>query len=193
MNNRRAALSLCVFLFAAACSHSADGPWVTSWATSLYESGPSAAPSSTYALADRTVRNAVTGTTGGAEARVAFSNRYGETPLFIGSASIGKLGHGAALQGDSVRTLTFSGQPSIMIAPGGEVTSDAIGFRTEPGMPVAISLYLPEAPARVTSHAAAGRTSWISREGDFTASGDAAPFETEAGALLFIARLEVVD
>lgn len=192
MNNRRAALSLCAVLFAAACSHSSDGPWVTSWEASLSDPGPFGAASAPDGLAGRTVRNAVIATTGGDEARIAVSNRYGETPLFIGSASIGKLASGAALEDDSVRTLMFSGQPSIMIAPGGEVTSDAVKFRIAPGMPIAISLYLPEAPAPVTAHAS-GRTSWISREGDFNASGDAAPFETEAGASLFIARLEVVD
>lgn len=67
MRHLCAVLLLCAVLFAASCAQNAEGPWVTSWATSLYEPGP--AMGEPEALGDRTIRNAVTATVGGKKAR----------------------------------------------------------------------------------------------------------------------------
>lgn len=189
MRHLRAVLLLCAVFFAASCARNAEGPWVTSWATSLYEPGPLMGP--VPGVGDRTIRNAVTPTTGGDVARITFSNRYGETPLFIGSASIGVLGAGPALLPDSVRRLTFSGQPSIMVAPGREIVSDAAPFAVHAGTPVAVSVYLPDEPTPVTGHITAWRTSWISEPGDHAAESDGSPFDQQDGAWRLVSAIDV--
>lgn len=184
MKNARAALALCVLALAASCAGRADGPWATSWTAPLYEAGAPAED-----LSERTVRNTVVAAAGGRKARVTLSNRDGETPLFIGSASIGRSAAGAALHEDTVRVLTFSGHPSIMVAPGGEIVSDAVDFAVEEGTLVAVSLYLAEAPGAAPR--ASPERGWVSREGDFTLSETAAPFEGQAGAPMFVSHIEV--
>jgi lysophospholipase L1-like esterase len=196
--NRAAAFltrALCGALTLATASCASPPPdqrWVASCGTSLYDPGPATADylPTAESLGGATVRNVLTPTAAGDRARVTFSNRYGETPLFIGSATIGRRRPQDAAVA-AVRKLTFSGETSAMVAPGGEIVSDPVSFRVEAGTPLAISLYLAEPVAPPTSHATAWQTSWIVRHGDVASKERPEARAERTGAWHFVNGLDV--
>ncbi|MBB5076410.1 GDSL-type esterase/lipase family protein [Nonomuraea endophytica] len=87
-------------------------------------------------FADQTVRQVLHMAGGGERIRVGLTNRYGRTPLTIAATSaVTEYGQAA---------LTFDGAERITIAPGEEITSDAIDLPVAPGADLLLSLHLPE-------------------------------------------------
>ena len=148
-------------------------------------------------VVNRTVRLLELLSAGGHPVRIRLSNEYGERSVIIGGAAIASADTGQANIVGSSRTVTFGGQRSIVIRPGGIVLSDPIDFRAPPLTSVAVSLYLRDttflSTLYVESPFGTRRTYW-SPPGDFV---DSASFreERDAGprAWMFLSGVDVVN
>jgi len=162
------------------------GPsWVGAWRTSPQ-------PGSGAELAGRTLRMVVTPQATGTEDRVRVSNRFGAEPLRVESASIGIAGAGAELAPGSVRPLTFGGAPGVVVPAGEELTGDPVPFVAERARPLAVSLYLPTAPATVSVHPVALTTSYVSEPGDAVDDPGSTAFTRPVGAWSVLSGLDVL-
>ena len=143
--------------------------WAGSWAAAPSAPGPFDAPIS--ALDDQTIRQVVRLSAGGRSLRVHWSNLQGTGPLTIGGVTVTRhLGDGE-IAAHSLRTVTFNGAESVVIAPGASVVSDPVRLRTRPLAELAISAYFPAGASLpgspVTTHVRALQTAYVG-DGDQT-------------------------
>jgi len=144
--------------------------WVTAWATSQMIPGNNALPSED--LKDATIRQIVRIQIAGTRLRVRLTNAYGTQPLRIGSATIARSADPATAKIDpaSLISLRFGGAKGVTIPAGADYWSDPITLPVKAGADLAITLYLPDAPAQQTGHPGSRATSYM-LHGDH--SGDA--------------------
>ena len=146
--------------------------WVRSWASSQQVPEPhNALPSDD--LRDATLRQVVRLTIGGERIRVRVSNLFGTEPLRIGSVHVARSADPASARivPASDRAVTFGGRSGIAVPAGAEYVSDPIALAAAPMSHLAVSLHLPEAPARQTSHPGSRATSYV-LQGDHTGAAD---------------------
>ncbi len=130
---------------------------------------------------------------GGRRARVKLSNAFNGTPVEIGAAHIAVRDterKDSGIVSGSDRALTFGGRPSIKMAPGMVVVSDPVELTVAPLSDLAVSLYFPGDTGAPTTHATGLRPTYISREGDFTAS-QTIPDATTRMSYYWLAAVEV--
>jgi len=141
--------------------------WVASWSAAPMADGTTLSAAS-RAFDDQTVRQIVQISAGGSHVRVELSNEYGVVPLVVGAAHVAVQAAGSSIVAESDRTLTFDGNPSVVIAPGDSVRSDAVRLRVASQSNLAISIYAPEPTGTATFHAFGNQTAYVSAAGDFT-------------------------
>ena len=113
-------------------------------------------------LVDSTLREIVHTSIAGKALRVRFTNEFGTEPLRIDAANIALSAGESAIQPDSLHTLTFGGQPSIVIPAGAEAVSDPVEMATPAFANLAISLYLPlQQISNVSVHSSAQQINYI--------------------------------
>ncbi|MES2987251.1 MAG: GDSL-type esterase/lipase family protein, partial [Pseudomonadota bacterium] len=124
-------------------------------------------------LTDATLRQVVRLSLGGKQLRVRLSNVFGNAPLAIDSASIARSTNNATSKIDTAsrKRLTFNGESRIVVPAGAEYWSDPVAMPVEAGADLTISLYLPKAPDRQTSHPGARATSYFAK-GDQVAAAE---------------------
>jgi lysophospholipase L1-like esterase len=145
-----------------------SGPhWVATWAAS--QQVPRVAPTPANTFNNQTVRMIVHTSIGGNRIRIQLSNAYGTTPLVIGVAHIALRSEDSAIFPNSGRALLFNGKPSVAIPPGAAMLSDTADLDVPKLSDLAVSVYLPRETIPATVHATALHTTYISKEGDFTA------------------------
>jgi len=144
--------------------------WVTAWATSQMIPGNNALPAED--LKDATIRQIVRIQIAGTRLRVRLTNAYGTQPLRIGAATVARSVDPASARIDtaSLTGLRFGGAKSVTIPAGADYWSDPITLSVKAGADLAITLYLPDAPAQQTGHPGSRATSYM-LHGDH--SGDA--------------------
>lgn len=138
--------------------------WLSSWTAS-----PQAVwgadflfPSNVPAvLHDQTVRQVARVSVGGRRVRIVLSNAYGKLPLRIGAASVALAEHGSAIQPDSLRRLTFAGQPAATVAPGAPLLSDPVTLSVPDLARLTVSIHLPQATPASTFHWDGRETAWL--------------------------------
>lgn len=131
-------------------------PYVASWATSL---------DTTVSAGGGTVRMPIRTSLGGTSARIRLDNPYAAAPVTIAKATIGIQSSGAGTTA-APTALTFGGQASVTIPPGGQVFSDATsGFTVPSNSTLLVSLNIPTAGS-YAAHAVSPVTTW-------TAAGEA--------------------
>ncbi len=163
MNLRTIAAFLCI-AFALTTVANAQDHWVATWATAVQQPRAGAQPTpATTGFTDQTVRMIVHTTVGGRGARVLLSNTFGTKPLSIGAAHIALRSKESAITSGSDRALMFNGKPSVTIAPGAQVTSDAVDIEIPQLGDVAISVYFPSETGPITTHGTALHTSYIAK------------------------------
>src|SRR5438128_246192 len=69
----------------------------------------------------------------------------------------------AQIQAGSNRALTFGGRPEVVIPAGADYLSDPVDLAAPALSPLAVSLYLPSAPAQQTGHPGSRSTSFLVR------------------------------
>ena len=164
--------------------------WIGSWTTASVPSEATAtlpgAPSS-----EVTLRQVVRLTAGGPRLRLRVSNQFGTAPLRIDGAhvALSAAPAGSAIAAGTDRAVTFDGgQADVTVPPGAAWLSDPVDLPTQGLARVAVSLRLPQPPARITAHRAARTTAYV-------AAGDqlAAPELPGAATWLQWAQLAGVD
>ncbi|MCF7551488.1 GDSL-type esterase/lipase family protein [Pseudonocardia sp. WMMC193] len=159
--------------------------WVGAWRTSP-QPGPGAD------VAGRTLRMIAVPQATGTELRIRVSNRFGASPLQVGSASVGLVGAGADLVPGSGRPVTFDGAPGVVVPPGAEWASDPVTFVAERGRAVAVSLFVPTAPALVSVHPVALTTSYVSEPGSVVDDPSGATFTRPVTSWSVLSGLDVL-
>ncbi|WP_322400756.1 SGNH/GDSL hydrolase family protein [Massilia luteola] len=147
-------------LLAAAAQAQPAPDWIAAWGTALM------APNDKVALAPAsaahaTLRQAMRLSLGGTALRVRISNRFGDEPLAIGAATVGRARAGAGDLAGSPLPLRFGGKPGVTVAPGAEIVSDPLDFPSVAGDLVAVSLAVEALPARQSVHIAAHATQFL--------------------------------
>ena len=181
--------SLLALLFLTACATvgdtaSSDQQWVTSWGASIqgpYPIGnPSAMPDMSRAFPvaangarDQTFRLIVRPTLWGRETRIRMSNALGTQPVTFDGVHVGLQNSGAQITAGTNRVITFGGKPSVTVAVGQSVWSDAL---TLPfvrdaasielaGRKLAVSFHVAGESGPMTWHAKALQSSYVTWPG----------------------------
>ena len=138
--------------------------WLASWTASpqaVWGSDflfPSNVPA---VLQGHTVRQVARLSVGGPRVRIVLSNAYGKVPLRIGTATVALADAASAIRPDSLRTLTFAGQPSATMSPGAPLISDPVELFVPDLARLTVSIHLPQASPVSTFHWDGRETAWI--------------------------------
>ncbi len=125
---------------AARAASKAPDRWVGTWGAA-----PSAEPGSRLNLgvSDTTYREIVHVSRGGDMVRITLSNAFGKEPLQIGEVHLALRDKADAIKLSSAHALTFGGQTSVTIPPGGAAVSDSVALKLPAFSDLAISFFLP--------------------------------------------------
>ena len=161
------ALLLLIQLHAVEChtggNSAACSPWVATWGAAMVDAGSNAPD-----ISGQTLRLIIHTSIGGSQKRIWLSNRFGTVPLQIGAAHIAismvanpsANTEMSAILPASNRTLTFNRKPSVTIAPGSSIVSDAVALDVPALSDIAVSLYFPDFTLGTTVHGGAQQTSF---------------------------------
>ncbi|MER6981093.1 GDSL-type esterase/lipase family protein, partial [Streptomyces carpinensis] len=172
------------------------GLWVGAWAAA-----PAAAEPGTESLgmAGRSVRNVVHTGVAGTSARITLSNLYGQSPLTITHATIAVAasrgtgsGGTAAAAPDTMRRLTFSGAPSVVVPAGGHVVSDAVRIAVPQDTDVLVTTYSPTPSGPVTLHPHARQVSYVA-QGDHTEDVTGTPYTERTPSWRYLTALDLLS
>ncbi|MFM9556156.1 MULTISPECIES: SGNH/GDSL hydrolase family protein [Streptomyces] len=167
------------------------GVWVGAWAASPSGSEPG---TERDGLAGRSVRNVVHTTAAGTSARVTLSNLYGQQPLTISHASLAVAASSdtPAAAAETMRRLTFAGNPTVVIAAGRQVVSDTVRVPIPHDSDVLITTYSPTPSGPATYHAHARQISYTA-EGDQVADVTGGPYTTQSLHWRYVTALDVLS
>jgi len=158
----RRILAASLLCLAAAAPAAPREAWLRSWAASQQIPEPNnALPDAD--LKDATLRQIVRVSVGGDRVRVLLSNAFGTDPLRIDAAHLALSAGKATSRIDPAtdRALTFDGASDVIIPAGASYLSDPVTLRVPALASVAITLHLPDAPARQTGHPGSRATSYV--------------------------------
>lgn len=104
------------------------------------------------AFQNETLRQTAQVSLGGDQFRIQFANPYGKAPLPLARVRAAlSTGPGSVDVATDV-AVTFQGQASVSIPPGGQVWSDAVSIRVPDGGAVAVSAYVRDAADAFSAH-----------------------------------------
>lgn len=141
----------------ASTSAAAEGhrPWVGTWQTAMQAPmGPTwQGPNwSREGFTDDSLRQVVRISAGGPSVRIRVSNVYGQTPLRLAGATVGKAAQGAAVRPGTLRRATFGRSWSTVVPAGRERVSDAVPLRVAPLDRLSVTLYFDRPTGPATFH-----------------------------------------
>jgi lysophospholipase L1-like esterase len=163
--------------------------WTTAWATSQQALSPGRLSNATLRLIARV-------TAPGDAIRLRFDNTFGPAPVTFGKISAGprqSANNPASISPGLLMPVTFAGQSSVAIAPGGSATSDPIPLKVDAQEDIAVSVYIPGADVPSSQHNGAKVTSFATDNGagDLTASESGAPFKTQITTMPWLKAIDV--
>lgn len=171
--------------------------WSTVWAAAMLHAPVPAndvRPMAQVAprLHNQTLRQLVTLSAGGRSIRIRLSNAFGDQPLRIDAASVGRSvdGKTGALDASTLHALSFNGKPAVVIPRGGVRYSDPVDLPVRAGEMLGISLYVAGAVVPSTWHPDARRDNFISTSGNYTANA-VMPVGLKTGAVLWLSGVGV--
>ncbi|GKT42877.1 uncharacterized protein ColSpa_03058 [Colletotrichum spaethianum] len=149
-----------------------DSRWVATWTSMPQAVEPANLPPSpfngaTAQFANATLRQTFHVSVGTSRLRVQLTNTFGGSDLPITAASIALTANGAAgvsgIDTSTLKGLTFSGSPSVVVKKGAAVYSDPVNFAVAPQTNVALSVYSQQGQlgATITGHPGSRTTSWM--------------------------------
>lgn len=129
---------------------------------------------------------------GGPRVRVRLFNALGGSALALGSAHIAVRAKDAAVAPGTDRVLTFSGKPTATMFAGQVLISDPVTLEVRPASDLAVSLYFPGDTGAPTSHTFGLRPTYVSAEGDATASADMINLATTTQSYYWLSGVDVI-
>jgi lysophospholipase L1-like esterase len=163
------------------------GPkWVTAWGTSQQGVGDTV-------ITNTTVRMIARVTIPGRRIRIRLDNAYNTSAVTIGRAAVGYRVQGAAVAAGSSRAITFSGSPSVSIAPNGSVWSDPVTMPVRAQQDLAVSLFMPGENIKPSQHNGAVITSYRGSDGsgDLVSTEPRTPFTATTTAMWWLKAIDV--
>jgi lysophospholipase L1-like esterase len=118
---------------------------------------------------NQTVRMVARTSIAGQRLRIKVENAFDSPPVVIGVAHIALRAKDSEIEAGTDRALTFNGKPGCTLSPGTVRYSDPIDLKVPALSDLAVSLYFPGETGPPTVHATGLHTTYVSREGDFTA------------------------
>lgn len=161
-------------------------PTIAARPTNTVGTWGTAVDTTTFTLADQTVRNIVHTSVGGSGLRISLSNAFGSVPVTFDSVWVGQAGQGAAVEAGTNRRLTFGDETSVTVPVGAEVLSDPLPGDLPAESTLAVSVHVVGDAGTVSGHKAAHQTNWVSTPGDHAADESAAAFPTSTGAYAWV-------
>lgn len=143
-------------------------------------------------LNNQTVRMIVRTSIGGQRVRVRLFNALGASSLALGAAHIAVRAKDAAVVPGTDRVLTFSGKPTATMYAGQVLISDPVKLDVRPTSDLAVSLYFPGDTGAPTSHTFGLRPTYVSRDGDLTASPDMSDPAATTQSYYWLAGVDVI-
>ena len=134
--------------------------WVGTWACAPQTTEQANLPPSP-GLAGNTLRQMVHVSIGGSQVRLRLSNEYGTSAASLSSVHVAVSKGGGAIDSATDKALSFSGMPSVTIAAGKAVFSDALDFTLAPLSDLAISMHFSAQSGDVTGHPGSRTTSFL--------------------------------
>lgn len=176
--------------------------WVGTWATSQQATEVNNIPVPPTAsgspmpddtgIANSTLRQAVRISVGGSRFRLQLSNKYGVAPVTFESVHVAKSLGGGAIDVATDKALAFSGQASVTLAAGTEITTDAFDFAAAPLTELAISIKFGAQTKEVTGHPGSRTTSYLKRDGNFVSAATMADATIKPVHWYYISTLDVL-
>ncbi len=145
--------------------------WVVAWGASPENATSTGA---NPGGAEQTFRSFFYPTVAGTMERVRFSNYFGTTPVTIGSARLAIASAPPAVDPANDAVLSFGGSASITIAPGAEITSDAVNLTYAFGQKMAVTAYVQGTFAPLTQHVSDSMVNYNSPNGVGNTTTDSA-------------------
>ena len=188
----------------------AQEKWVTAWAASVqgpYPVGnPSAQPDLRFAFPspasgarDQTFRLIVTPDIWGREMRLRLSNALGTQPVTFDGVRAGLQLSSAGVVAGSSRPVSFAGKPSVKIASGESVWSDAVALpfvtvgTALAGRRLAITFHVAGESGPMTWHAKALTTSYVTApDAGAVSSDDEAAFPFSTASWYFLDAVDMM-
>lgn len=168
----------------------ASGPcWSTLWSAAMQRPvDPALYPGSTLAVHDMTLRQVVRSSAAARDVTVTISNEYGDKPLRIARAGIGRVGADVDRLSSSM-ALRFDGRPDVVVPAGKVVRSDPVVLGVAAGQRLAVSLYLPDNVGAPTTVHLMGNQVLQAANGD-DVDGTALPAIPATTARFYLARID---
>ena len=187
--------------------------WVTAWTASAQGPYPHGFallqpdlslvfPAPKRGAADQSFRMIVRPDLWGSEARIRLSNVFGTKPVRFDGVYTGLQFESSALVPGTNRPVTFGGKDWVVIAPGQEAWSDAIGLPFVPvddsssllGRKLAVSFHAAGESGPMTWHAKALTTSYLTapQAGVKSAGEDEAAFPFSTTSVFFLAAVDMM-
>ena len=192
-------------LFALASKPGHADDWKTAWTAPVQAAYPNGSPIaqpklegiiSASGAQDQSIRQIIRPSVWGSQARLRFSNTFGNRPITLRSVYIGQPLGGAALVPGSNRPVSFDGQSEIQLQPGETRWTDPVPLPKAPSHTLAVSFHLAGNSGPLSWHAAALATSYFSVRGTDHAAEEqesAWPFPTTSTFLLDAVDIQAPD
>jgi lysophospholipase L1-like esterase len=143
-------------------------------------------------LHDQTLRMIVRTSVGGQIVRIRLSQAFGTSAVILGAAHLAIRAAESAIVPSSDRTLTFSGNPTVIVYGGQVVVSDPVKLMVPPSSDLAVSLYFPGETGPPTSHTFGLRPTYVSKQGDATGAASIAELATTAESYYWLTGVDVL-
>lgn len=104
------------------------------------------------AFQNETLRQTAQISLGGDQIRIRFANPYGKAAVPLARVRAALSTGPGSVDGATDVAVTFDGQASVSIPPGGQVWSDKVSIRVPDGGSVAVSVYLRDAADAFSAH-----------------------------------------
>jgi lysophospholipase L1-like esterase len=177
-----------------AAAHQGRDPvrWAGGWGSALIAPFPDffGEPNWSDGFDNHSVRQIVRVSRGGSTVRIRVSNVYGEGPLRLTGATIGRAAEGAAVRAGSLRPLTFRGRQSTVVPAGQEAASDAVRMRLSPLERLTVTLYFAGPTGPVTFHPLAVATVYRAA-GDHRFDAAGAAYGETSGSFYYLSGVDV--
>ena len=165
--------------------------WIGTWGDAITNAAPVA---DNKGGTDRSFRFLVTPTIDGTRERVRFSNEFGTSPVTIGAARLAVGADGSpAIDSTHDVPLSFNSQPSVVLAPGEDVTSDPVDLTFTLGQVLDLSVFLKGTFGPVARHNANFITNYATPNaaGDKTADTTGAAYTSTLEDWLVVNGVDV--
>ncbi|KAF8200192.1 SGNH hydrolase-type esterase domain-containing protein [Pholiota molesta] len=152
---------------------SATGHWVDTWTSMPQLTEPANLPNPPFnqtglVFPNSTIRQTLHMSIGAEQIRLRISNVFGGSDLPITAVTIALPVNGSAgvsaIQKNTLKTVTFSGDASVQIPNGALVVSDPLNFPVQPQSMITVTIYTAQGQTTnsITSHPGSRTTSWFS-------------------------------